>query len=292
MLAFTAAHPEPARGQTTAVTDAPREIVPSVFVVASPTANVLVRLGEKESLVVGPPYEALVSAATRLMQNRAVRVTFVVLTATEDAPRLLDGGWGHAGALTLAQENLRYLLLRALASHEGPAGAIPRESPTVGFSEVIQLALSGDDAHVVHQQPAYSSADVIVHLEREHVIYMGNIYVSDGYPNIDVQRGGSLAGMISGVDFFVKNFGMDTLMQFVPGRGPVTRSQALRTYRDMLIAVRDTLRLLMAQGRSETEVLAAQPTRELDPVWGHGSVSASQFVSSAYRSLQASASRK
>jgi hypothetical protein len=163
--------------------------------------------------------------------------------------------------------------------HTG-AGALP----SMGFSDVVQLWLSGDEAHVVHQPAGYSDADVIVHLEREGVLMLGGDYTSDGYPQIDLAAGGSFDGLVKTIDTFARNFGQ-TKAQFVPMRGAATNGATLRDYRDMLVAVRDRIARLVADGVAERDVIAAKPTAAFDARWGRGPVSGDRFASMAFHSL-------
>jgi hypothetical protein len=158
--------------------------------------------------------------------------------------------------------------------------------PTMGFSEVVQLGLSGEEAHVVHQPAGYSGADVIVHLERGGIFVTGSDFTSNGYPDLDLDAGGSFKGMIRTVSTFVDHFG-GTQIRFVPIRGPVTGGAELRAYRDMLVGVRDRVSKLIAGGAKERDVIAAKPTAAFDAKWGHGPVSGDRFAATVFCSLSA-----
>jgi cyclase len=250
-------------------------IGPGLHLLANTNGTLLVRIGPKESFVAGAQRPELVAAARSLLASlHAPAVRFAVALAATDAVRDGDGGWGASGAVTFAHEGLRGAI----------AGAPSSPLPTVGFSEVVQIELSGDEAHVVHQPAGYSSSDAIVHLEREGVLMMGGDYTSNGYPELFLRAGGTLNGMIQTVDTFVHNFG-STKMQFIPIRGPATNGAALREYHDMLVAVRDRVTRLIAAGGTEQSVVAAKPTAAFDAKWGHGPVSGDQFAAAAFHSL-------
>ena len=53
----------------------------------------------------------------------------------------------------------------------------------------------------------------------------------------------------------------------------------------MLVTVRDRVQKLKAAGRSEKEVVAAKPTADLDPAWGHGITQPGAFVAIVYSAL-------
>jgi cyclase len=256
---------------------APRHTVigPGLHLLSVPRGNLVVRIGAKESFVAGAQRPELVAAARALLTSQhAPPVRFALAMASEDATREGDGGWSASGAISLAHELARGRMMRV-----GVAGL-----PSMGFSEVVQLGLSGDEAHVVHQPAGYSDADVIVHLEREGVLMLGGDFASDGYPDLDLAAGGSFDGLVKTIDTFAQNFGQ-TNAQFVPGRGAATDGATLREYRDMLVAVRDRVARLVASGATERDVIAAKPTAAFDARWGRGAVTGDRFASMAFRSL-------
>ena len=129
---------------------------PGLHLLSVPRGNLLVRIGAKESFVAGAQRPELVAAARALLASQhAPPVRFALAMASDDAAREGDGGWSAAGAISLAHELARGRMMRARVA----------TLPSMGFSEVVQLGLSGDEAHVVHQPAGYSDADVIVHLE-------------------------------------------------------------------------------------------------------------------------------
>jgi hypothetical protein len=265
------------RGASAQAGTAPRHTVigPGLHLLSVARGNLVVRIGAKESFVAGAQRPELVAAARALLAaQHAPPVRFALAMASEGATREGDGGWSASGAVSLAHE-----LARARMMRDGVAAL-----PSMGFSEVVQLGLSGDEAHVVHQPSGYSDADVIVHLEREGVLMLGADFASDGYPELDLAAGGSFDGLVKTIDTFTRNFGQ-TRAQFVPMRGAVTNGAALRDYRDMLVAVRDRVAKLVAGGATERDVVAAKPTAAFDARWGHGLVSGDRFAAMAFQSL-------
>ena len=55
-------------------------------------------------------------------------------------------------------------------------------------------------------------------------------------------------------------------------------------YRDMLMAARDGIAPLIADGKSVEQVVAAKPTAALDAEWGDGFVAPERFVRLVYAS--------
>ena len=55
----------------------------------------------------------------------------------------------------------------------------------------------------------------------------------------------------------------------MPGHASATSNKAeLKSFRDMLVAIRENVAKLKQQGRSLDETIAAKPTAAFDPKWG------------------------
>lgn len=264
------------------------ESAAGLLLLSEPAGNLLVLLGSDGPLVVGPQAPSLVAKAHALLVTmHAGPARYVLVTASDSAAEYGDGGWGAEGALTIAQEGIRGKI------RVGGGTALPTASlrPRVGFSEVLQLALNDDEIHAVHQPAGFSDADVSVHFEHRRILYLGNLFTTDGYPSLDLDRGGSLAGLITAADRFLKMFGNEpaAIRMIVPGRGPAANLADLGAFRDMLVAVREQIAPQLRAGATLEAILASRPTREFDERWGRGPVTPDQFVRLVYRSLAAEA---
>ncbi len=256
------------------------EVAPRFHVISNPAANLVLVTGDDASFVAGVQRPELVSQALATVKAlKAPPVKYVLLSDDEQAAQFGDGGWGARGAITLAHEALIARLYRARQAAGGTA-ASGTALPAVGFSEVEQLHLPGEETHIIRQRPGSTDADAVIHFEGSGILYLGPVFTSDGYPRIDAARGGKLSTMIETVNFFVTAFAKapDHVEPIVPGRGPMATLAQLREYRDMLRTVHDRVQALVKAGRPLVDVLAARPTAEFDATWGRGAVTAESFV--------------
>jgi cyclase len=126
------------------------------------------------------------------------------------------------------------------------------------------------------------------------VIFIGDFYRDFGYPYIDRANGGSLNGMLEGCDFLEKLAGPDTML--VPGHGEIIKRTRIAPYKEMIVGVRDKVQQMIAQGKTQDEVVAAKVTAPYDPkvpggnlTAGNGVTSAERFVTEVYQELKSSA---
>jgi cyclase len=266
------------------------QIAPRVYVISQPGANLVLMTGDDGSIVAGVQYGPLVERAQALItEQHAAPVRYAVIMEDDTSLAEADGGWGDQHVVTLIHEKLYGRMYKASHGRKNapPAIVLKHALPALGFSEVVQLLLKSEDVHVIHARAGYTDADVIVHLEGSGVVYLGNTVTSDGYPVIDTTRNGDVNGMIATAQYFAAKAQQfpDTVAMIVPGRGPVVKGDGLRDYGDMLVTLRDRVQVLIKQGKTLAEVVAARPSASFDEKWGHGPVTPEAFVTALYTSL-------
>lgn len=263
------------------------EITPNVLVFATSSGNVVASVGPDGALLVGTPSAASTPQISSLLANRTKSsVRYVVIAAQDPARSEGDAGWGRSGAFVAMQEKA----LERLGGHAmgAPPPLPPRlielgvDRPRVAFSEVLTFDLNGEAIHVVHQPPGYSDADTIVHFHMAHLIYLGEVFPGDGYPEIDTQQGGKLDGLVRTLSSWTSN-----AFRVVPVRGTVKNGADVKAFRDMIVTVRDRVQQMIAAGRTEDEIVRAHPTAEFDSQWAHGRIAPDAFVHEIYSALKA-----
>jgi glyoxylase-like metal-dependent hydrolase (beta-lactamase superfamily II) len=185
----------------------------------------------------------------------------------------------QSGTLAVSQENTRLRMTEpqylAEYSMEVPAAAA-EALPVVTYDDSLVLNLNGDRLELLHAPAAHTDGDGIAWWAEANVVHLGDVFYSGGYPFIDTDSGGSLAGLVAAVETVLSRADARTLV--VPGHGSVATRAELAAYRDMLVAVGRRVRELAEQGRNLEEVLAAEPTAAFDGRYGAGGVSAERFV--------------
>ncbi|MGA8532022.1 MAG: MBL fold metallo-hydrolase, partial [Acidobacteriaceae bacterium] len=191
-----------------------------------------------------------------------------------------------AGAFIIAQDNTRTRLLKPQTMQvydarfpAAPDAGLPQET----FAESDTLWVNNDQEDLIHTPDAHTDSDIFVHFNKGNVIHTGDLWFNGMYPLIDIGSGGTINGMIRGVDQVLSL--ADDRTKIVPGHGPLGDKAALQTYREMLVAVADRVEKLKASGETVEEVVAAKPTADLDATWAKGSLQPNTFVALVYDSL-------
>ena len=111
------------------------------------------------------------------------------------------------------------------------------------------------------------------------------------YPAIDMQAGGSVQGLIDGVNTILRLTVPAKYQEggtyVVPGHGRLCDEADVVEFREMVTVVRDRIQDLIKQGLTIAQVKAARPTRDYDGEYSSaGSTPPDAFVESVYRSLK------
>ena len=75
--------------------------------------------------------------------------------------------------------------------------------------------------------------------------------------------------------------------KIIPGHGPTVDRTAVVAHRDIVMTVRDRVAALVAQGKTEDEVVAAKVTADLDAKIQQAGTTGERFVRQAYADIKA-----
>jgi glyoxylase-like metal-dependent hydrolase (beta-lactamase superfamily II) len=292
-----------------------------VSLISSGDVNVLVQIGPQGVLVVDtmtePLADSLVAAIRAAAGSRPIR--YVVNTHAHPSftggnlkvaaagAQLVAGNFaGQVGqnavqgvvpqAFVVAHENV----LKAMGAPTGsqpaaPFGAWPTET---FFQSEKTMYFNGALIQLVYLLAASPDGDVLVFFRSSDVIAVGDIYSTLGYPRIDLARGGTVNGVIEGlnrlVDMAISEQFTEGGTRIVPGRGRISDEFDVVEYRDMVTIVRDRVADLIKKGRSLEQIKAARPTLDWEPRYGSttGPWTTVMFVEAVYRTASTPAERR
>src|SRR5437667_10802431 len=228
-----------------------------------------------------------VLAAIRKISNGPIR--YLVNTYIHRDHTAGNAFFAKQGAVIFAREELRDGMVRL--SQAPNASANPVANPagfpviTYGMGAPVKIRMNAEVVHFIPIRAAHTGGDTNIKFENANVLFIGDFYRNYGYPYIDINNGGSLKGMIEGLYATMKSADANTTL--VPGHGTLIKRDDIIPYRDMILAVSDKVRQLIAQGKSLPDVLAAKVTGPYDPKTAGGTgASAERFVSAVYQELK------
>jgi glyoxylase-like metal-dependent hydrolase (beta-lactamase superfamily II) len=258
-----------------------------IYVLQGEGGNITVAAGDDGAIVIDSQFAPLygkIKAAIAAVTNKPVR--YLVITHFH---RDHTGGaedFGRDGATIVAHESVKAHM--AEGTRNGLTGNFVPPAPEIALPKVtykdgMTLRLQGRAAELRHSAAVHTDGDTYVYFPDADVLATGDIVFLGRYPNIDFAYGGSIDGMIRGVDELI-NFAKETTT-IIPGHGPVGTRATVREYREMLVVARERIQKLKAAGKSEDEIVAAKPNVDYDARYGLDARSNGNFVRVVYRSL-------
>ena len=220
--------------------------------------------------------------------NEKLRAAGKTFTGGNVAGNIADAA---DGAAILAHENV----LQRMTTPDAGETATPVDGqPTdTYYSDTMKLShfFNGEGVQLLHQPSAHSNGDSLVVFRGSDVIAAGDIYSTVSYPVIDTAHGGSIDGVINGLnrilDLSVAEFRTEGGTLVVPGHGRISDAADVAYYRDMVVMIRDRIKSMVDREMTLDEVKAAKPTADWEPRYGSqsGPWTTDAFIAAAYNSL-------
>ena len=262
----------------------------NVYMLTGAGGNIAAVVGADGIAIVDDQYAPMadkIRAALKGITDQPVR--FVINTHFHD-----DHAGGNAafsaGATVIAQDNVRKRL--ASGGVVGNGGSMRREVqpvsggalPIVTFGRDLTLHLNGEAIRAVHVPRGHTDGDAIVYFPKANVMHTGDLFVTYGFPFIDISAGGSSRGMIAGLEDALRAVPAD--VKVIPGHGPVSSVTDVRSYITMIRETRSVVAAGVKVGKSLPQ-LKADKVLEPWKRFSGGFITTDLFVETLYNELTA-----
>ena len=280
----------------------------NVSMIAGAGGNIVVQVGAQGLVVVDSGTAARsdeVLVAIRKLSNRPIR--YVINTHmhpdhTGGTDRLAAAGQPNSGrgvaqvgvgTAPRAEIIAHDLVLQRMSAPGGSETPAPVGlHPTATYSlPVKEFFTNGEGIQMVHASSAHTDGDSFVFFRRSDVIAAGDVYSTVSYPVIDAAHGGSITGVIAGLNellaLAIPGEKTEGGTMIVPGHGRISDEADLVEYRDMVTIIRDRVQDMVNRKMTLDQVKARKPTMEYDGEYGRAAGwSADQFVEAVYKGLK------
>lgn len=190
---------------------------------------------------------------------------------------------GKEGALIVSHENVRKRLTsdQVIEYFKYNQAAYPPEAlPKVTFLDSMTLHLNGETLEVYHFPNAHTDGDAIIYFKESNVVHMGDIFVTYGFPFVDVPNGGKVSGIISACSQIISRTNDET--KFIPGHGSISSREDLMNYKNMLAEIHTRVTDQYKSGTLLSEINVEEMVKGYEEIGGRP---AADFVMFIYLSL-------
>jgi glyoxylase-like metal-dependent hydrolase (beta-lactamase superfamily II) len=274
--------------------------------IAGAGSNVVVQVGPDGIAVVDSGYSQMASkvlAAIKELSPEPIRVV-INTTFPEDhtggndvlikAGRVNQNGPGVGGRTNVAHSVGHYNLVSIMADLKFPEDRQPADTafPTENSDGTRgkDISINEEPIMIMHVPNANTDGDSMVFFRRSDVLVMGDLFHATSYPVIDVEHGGTINGIIEGLnkalEIAVPRHMQEGGTMIIPGHGRIGDEHDLLEYRDMVTIIRNRVQSLMKKGQTLAQIKAARVTYEYDRRWDRNKDwTADKFVEAIFKNL-------
>src|SRR5580765_3314150 len=264
------------------------KVAGNVYMLQGAGGNIGALVGDDGIVVIDDQYAPLaekIQAALKGITYQPVR--FIINTHYHD-DHTGSNAYFQKQAPVIAHDNVRKRLESGGVAGNGSsvrfdAKPQPKEAlPIITFHHDVTLHLNGEDIHALYFPAGHTDGDAIIFFPKSNVVHMGDDFGTYGFPFIDVDSGGSINGMIDGVEKVIAHVPAD--VKIIPGHGPVSSVDDVKAYLTMLKATRE----VVAQGLKEGKTLDQMKQAKLLAAWkkyAGDMINADAFLETIYNSL-------
>lgn len=131
----------------------------------------------------------------------------------------------------------------------------PKEAwPVITFDEGLSVHFNGEEIRAVHFPKGHTDGDTVVLFTGSNVAHLGDDFFSGMFPFVDLDSGGDVGGLIRNVEAVIGRLPADVAI--IPGHGPVSTLDDLKTYHGMLLETTGYVRRKMRAGKTLDQIKA------------------------------------
>jgi cyclase len=225
------------------------KVAGTVYMLEGSGGNIGVSVGEDGVILVDDQFAPLAPKIREALKGITAKPIKFVLNTHFHGDHTGGNAQFSSDATIIAHENVRERLKKGgtVAGNEVKPAA-KEALPVITFNDRAAVHFNGEDIRAIHFPHGHTDGDSVIFFPESKVVHMGDDFVTYGFPFVDVRSGGSVSGMIAGVEKVLSMTPPD--VKVIPGHGPLCTPEDVRKFVAML---KDT-RALVAQAASQGKI--------------------------------------
>jgi cyclase len=225
------------------------EVAGTVYMLEGAGGNIGVSVGEDGIVLVDDQFAPLAPKIREALKGITDKPVKFVLNTHFHGDHTGGNAQFGAEAPIIAQENVRKRLKEGGSVGGTDVKPAAKETlPVITFNDRASVHLNGEDIRAIHFPNGHTDGDSIIFFPQSNVVHMGDDFVTYGFPFVDVRSGGSVSGMIAGVEKALSLAPPN--VKIIPGHGPLSTPDDVRKFVQMLKDTRDLVAKAASQGKS------------------------------------------
>lgn len=248
--------------------------------------NIGVSVGDDGVLLIDSQFKQLTDKIMSTINNKITDKPIKFLINTHWHQDHTDGNENIVvknGAIVIAHDNVRerlsteqFVNFLNKTFEPSPINALP----IITYNDSITLYFNDDKIDVYHIPNAHTDGDSIIYFDKNNVVHTGDIFVNGRYPFIDHSSGGSIDGIIAGIEKIISIINNET--KIIPGHGLLSNLDELQDYLSMLKDIRKQVQTMVNNGSNLEEIIKSDITTNYDSLYSNSFVSSKDFLRFVY----------
>ncbi|HVG29307.1 MAG TPA: MBL fold metallo-hydrolase [Pyrinomonadaceae bacterium] len=255
----------------------------NVYMLEGAGGNIGVSVGSDGVLIVDDQFAPLaekIRAAVKELNPGALR--FVLNTHFHGDHTGANAAFGKESTI-IAHDNVRKRLAAEQTVLGGKVPASPKEAlPVITYAQSVSIHFNDEEIRVIHFPHGHTDGDSVIFFTRSNVVHMGDDFFAGRFPFVDIGNGGDVLGLTKNVGDIIAQVPAD--VKLIPGHGPLSALDDLKSYHRMLLATTDIVRKQIAAGKTLEQIKAAGLPDEWK-AWGSGFINTERWLETVHRSL-------
>ncbi len=185
----------------------------------------------------------------------------------------------------IAHRNVRQRLMTEQRRGDQPIPPEPKEAwPVITVEQSLSLYFNGEEIKVMHLPSGHTVGDCVIFFTGAYVVHMGDDFFVGRFPYVDLRAGGSVQGLTKNIEQVIAQLPAD--VKIIPGHGPVSTLDDLKSYHRMLVQTTDFIQKKMKAGKDLKAIQAEGLPAEWKD-WGSGFIPAERWIETVQQSFAA-----
>jgi len=263
------------------------KVAGNVYMLEGSGGNIGVSVGDDGLLIVDDQFAPLadkIRAALKGLADKKLR--FILNTHWHGDHTGGNVAFGPEAAI-IAHDNVRKRLATEQKSivFNRTTPPSPKEAlPVITFNNSLSVHFNGEEIRAIHFPQGHTDGDSVIFFSASNVVHLGDDFFAGRFPFVDLESGGSVEGLIRNIGEIIEKIPAGA--KLIPGHGPISTLDDLKSYHRMLQQTTDIVRQKIAAGKTVDQIKTEGLPAEWEP-WGAGFVKTDRWVETIYRSLTA-----
>jgi glyoxylase-like metal-dependent hydrolase (beta-lactamase superfamily II) len=213
----------------------------NVYMLEGSGGNIGVSVGADGILIVDDQFAPLAEKiSTALKELSAGKLKFVLNTHWHGDHTGGNIVFGKEATI-ISQDNVRKRLSVESTVRGNKVPPSPKEAlPVITFDKSLTVHFNDEEIRAIHYPNGHTDGDSVIFFTKSNVVHLGDDFFVARFPFVDLDSGGSVEGLTKNIGDIIAKLPAD--VKIIPGHGPLSTLDDLKSYHQMLIKTTDIVR--------------------------------------------------